>query len=366
VNSFGILSINEHSEMAYFTEIAKRAAMFGIKCYRFIPSNIHPITRMVKGKVFDQSKMEWKTETFPIPTILYDRCFYGKDAHSQKCVSVVSWLKKREDIYFLGYGLPNKNVLYNTLKQSPLKHYLPSTIPISDISNIQKEWNHYKKMVLKPINGAGGIGILLIEKDDRKISVKTYNQGKYIHKFFEDERKFYAWLEPVSSMTGYLLQPFLPLMNEKQEPFDIRIFIQKGSDGSWSERGRGVRIGEREGFLSNINCGGHIESYDAWKTDFSPFQRDYIEAEIQEIIESLPHILEDNFLPLFELGIDIGLEKNGSLWILDINSKPGRKLILETNPAIADVLYEAPLLYGNRLFSIKKERKNHDAKTLFH
>jgi glutathione synthase/RimK-type ligase-like ATP-grasp enzyme len=359
------MTLNENSETSYFTEIAKRAAIGGVTCYRFIPSNIHPVTQVVTGSIFDTITGEWNKTEFAIPNILYDRCFYGEDIHSNQCMSIVSWLKSRNDIFFLGYGLPNKLELYNVLKQSPLVPYLPPTKLISISSTVLDELSVHKRIVLKPVNGSQGNGIFYIELQTLTYIVKTFNKNQHILREFRDQKKFRAWIESLLAKKSYLIQPYLELINENEEPFDIRILLQKGKDGCWQERGRGIRVGHPDGILSNLSAGGHIVHYDAWKEHYSSYQLEFIETEIIDILEKIPTTLEETFLPLFELGIDIGIAKTGSIWILDINSKPGRKVLLETSPEKQEDIYISPILYGKTLAnSENNERKRYDAKTL--
>lgn len=365
MKTFGIMTLTENSELEYFTEIAIRANAQGIICCRFIPSDINSVSNIVSGNVFDSKTNQWRQNEFPVPNVLYDRCFYGEDIHSKQCKQIVSWLKGRDDIFFLGYGLPNKYELYNVLIHSPLQPYLPSTKLIIDSDMVMEELCTYKNIVLKPINGSQGNGIYFIKQTGRSITVKTYNRKNHIQKVFSDQKKFGVWMNSLLTKKDYLVQPYLELTNHQMEPFDIRILLQKESNGSWAERGRGIRTGHPDGILSNISAGGHICHFDRLKEELPLSQHEYLEMEINDILANIPIVLEKSFLPLFELGIDIGVAKNGSIWILDINSKPGRKVILETNPAVKDLLYEAPILYSRVLTSSKTfERKRYDAKTL--
>jgi glutathione synthase/RimK-type ligase-like ATP-grasp enzyme len=365
VETLGILTLHEKSELEYFTEIAIQAVAQGIICYRFIPSNINPISKMVTGYIFDSTTNQWKQDIFPIPNVLYDRCFYGEDVHSKQCISIVSWLKEHKDIFFLGYGLPDKYELYNVLKHSSLHPYLPPTKLISDSNMVMKELTLQQRLVLKPINGSQGNGIFYLELKGHSIYVKTFNRNQHIHKIFSDQKKFLTWIDLLLSKKGYLVQSYLELKNHLMEPFDIRILLQKEFDGSWVERGRGIRSGHPDGILSNLSAGGHISPFEKWKENLSPKLVEFLETEINDILSKIPIILEESFLPLFELGIDIGVTRNGSIWILDINSKPGRKVILATNSDIKDVLYKAPILYSKTLTSsVYNERKRYNAKTL--
>lgn len=364
---FGIMTLSPDSEASYLTEIARSAKAFGIECFRFIPSQISPHTQLVHGKRFNHKHNQWVEDEFPIPSILYDRCFYGDDEHSKRCLPIVSWLKSRNDITFLGYGLPNKLELYDSLKNTVLSPYLPPTLPVSDTEMILKELDVRKKVILKPINGAQGHGIYYVKKNDKTFHVKTEKQQRIISRIFPNKVKLLKWLKPLINTRKYLLQPYLELFNYELRPFDIRILLQKDEQGVWVERGRGIRFGSTGGILSNLSAGGTATAFPKWAASLPSASAEYICSELDDILRKLPVLLEDKFLPLFEIGVDIGIARNGSIWILDLNSKPGRKVILQTSPELTETLYQAPLLYAKHLFeSEPHERKSMYEKTLSH
>ena len=123
--AFGIMTLSMESEASYIDEIAIRAHSCGMECFRFLPSKINPHNLKAEGRRFEIDQQRWIECEFSIPALLYDRCFYGDDEHSKQCIPIVSWLKSREDITFLGYGLPNKLDLYHALKTTVLSPYLP-------------------------------------------------------------------------------------------------------------------------------------------------------------------------------------------------------------------------------------------------
>jgi glutathione synthase/RimK-type ligase-like ATP-grasp enzyme len=365
--AFGIMTVSMESEHSYITEIANHAESCGMECFRFLPSKIDPLTLKVKGKKFTSKSKSWEDCEFPIPAILYDRCFYGDDEHSKQCIPIVSWLKTRTDITFLGYGLPNKLELYDVLKNTVLAAYLPVTQVITDSNIVLTELTRKKRIVLKPINGSQGNGIYYLKKNDKSFHVKTEKQKNIISRIFPNETKLIQWLQPLILKRQYLLQPFLELSNDALQPFDIRILLQKSMDGNWDELGRGIRIGNTGGILSNLSAGGSVVPFTEWSSALPPAKKEYMSQELEYILSKLPPILENAFLPLFEIGVDIGIAKNGSIWILDVNSKPGRKVILHTQPDIKETLTLAPLLYGKHLSELDpKERKSYYEKTLSH
>jgi glutathione synthase/RimK-type ligase-like ATP-grasp enzyme len=367
VITLGIMSLSIDSENNYITEVAKRAETCGIECFRFLPSKINPVTHSVLGKKYDSAAGTWKDEEAPLPKLLYDRCFYGDDEHSKQCIPIVSWLKNRNDITFLGYGLPNKLDLYEALKDSILSPYLPYTQRAEDEETVLSELAKHKKLILKPINGSQGYGIYYLKESQKNYHVKTEKQKKIISRIFPNERKLVQWLRPLIRQRAYLVQPYLELSNGDLQPFDIRILLQKNEQGKWTERGKGIRTGLTGGILSNLSAGGAVSNFETWVSALPAPTREYVSNELRYIIKNLTELLEKTFLPLFEVGLDIGFAKNGSLWILDMNSKPGRKVILSTQPDLLETLYRAPLLYAKFIsHSGQNERKRFYAKTLSH
>ncbi|WP_075981546.1 YheC/YheD family endospore coat-associated protein [Bacillus massilinigeriensis] len=347
--SLGFMTLSLFSETQYFSEIASRAKPLGITCYRFIPSNINPLTEKVKGEVYNDGQKKWMTDEFKLPDILYDRCFYIDDIHSRQCQSIVNWLKTRRDVTFLGYGLPDKFKLYSVLSQSKLEAYLPKTEIIQSSSHLSKFLAKNQPMIIKPVSGSGGFNIYYLEKIDAGIVVKTDKNSQHVSHLFSKEEQFSLWLNRLLSQRNYLMQPYLSLTNMDNQPFDIRTLIQKDATGDWTIVGKTIRQGEKGGLISNLQAGASSIDFDQWIEGQPLKVRNYLLEELNDILTTLPSLLEQSFNRLFEIGVDIGFARNGSLWILDINSKPGRKGLLDTHPELKESLYTTPLLYSKAI-----------------
>ncbi|MGG3560245.1 YheC/YheD family protein [Neobacillus rhizosphaerae] len=365
--TLGIMTLTMDSEQSYINDIARHAKECQMEVFRFSPSLINPHTLMVNGRKYQPMDQSWVECECPVPTIIYDRCFYGDDDHSKQCMPIVSWLKSRQDITFLGYGLPNKLELYHSLKDTLLSSYLPVSQAVSEPAIIIQKLSSHQRVILKPVNGSQGYGIYYLKRNDRSYQVKTEKNKEIITRIFPNETKLLLWLNTLLKKHKYLLQPYLELSNNELQPFDIRVLLQKDEKGDWVERGRGVRVGSTGGILSNLSAGGSVFPFNTWLKTIPTITAEYIRQELIYILTNLPSILEQEFMPLFEIGIDIGVAKNGGLWILDMNSKPGRKVLLQTQPDVQEVLSRAPLLYGKYLSqSEETERKIYYEKTLSH
>ncbi|WP_102347473.1 YheC/YheD family endospore coat-associated protein [Bacillus sp. Marseille-P3661] len=348
--SFGLLTLNTKVEHLYFTELARKAAKHSMNVFRFSPEHINPKTEQVHGEKFNSKTGSWEKAIYPIPQCLYDRCFYPTKEQQKKYYPIINWLKNRPDLTFIGHGLPNKWSIYEVLSSDPLlTYYIPKTRKVNSVDDIFHYLKKHKKALLKPENGSQGKGIIALTHLNESIELHSQQNNKNVNKVFANKAPLYQWLKKLISSHSYLMQPFLALQDSDGHAFDIRVLVQKKPNNQWAEIGRGIRKGGPGSIISNLHGGGSICSYKDWIKQIEPHQRVLIEDELRTIITSLPASLEKKFGPLFEIGIDIGVATDGTVWVLDANSKPGYKTILQSNPSVENHLYEAPLLYCKNL-----------------
>ncbi|MGM7719283.1 YheC/YheD family endospore coat-associated protein [Metabacillus sp. Hm71] len=348
--TLGFLAINKNHENSYATEIAKRSEPYQIQCVRFEPTSIDPSTLLIDGEKFDHHSQSWIQAKFSIPTFIYDRCFFNQKQTIQKSKPIVEWLKKNPQTTFLGIGLPDKWKVYNLLQSDPIiSCYLPNTELVQEAVQIIHHLKLHSTCLLKPFTGSRGAGIVAVKQLSDSIMI-TYHKGRDKKtKLFVSLKEFSDWCEKLIQQQTYLLQPLLPLLDNQGYPFDIRLFLQKNQHGKWALVGKGVRKGYYGSFLSNLNSGGEAITYEEWSSSLSKKQIVLLEDELRTIISKLPPLLEEKCDRLFEIGLDIGYAKDGSVWILDMNSKPGRKTMIATNPKSIEKLYQAPLAYCSYL-----------------
>lgn len=350
--SLGFVTLYPNQEKGYATELAKRAPDFGIQLFRFTPTSIEPASEMIQGEQYNAISHAWEKRQFEIPTYLYDRCFYSEDEVSKKSQPIMNWLKRRPGNLFIGQGLPSKWEIYKILSQDEkLSPYIPSTEQALSSPAILRTLMKKHQLILKPEKGSMGKGIigLFLHQDYVEAIYKDASQLK--KQQFTTRRDLKKWLDMIISSQPYLSQTYLPLHDADNRPFDIRILLQKNGHGAWIEQGRGIRLGLPEHLISNLGGGGETHSFESWTEKMSFNQRQLLSDNIHTIINRLPEVLEEHFDPLFELGVDLGLTKDGAIWILDTNSKPGRKVVIETSPEQEESLYTTLLQYCTHLHS---------------
>ncbi|WP_409304521.1 YheC/YheD family protein [Peribacillus sp. SCS-155] len=348
--ALGLMSFNFMSELGYFTEIAKASAQHDITVYRFSPENIDTQNDLIKGEWFDIHSGIWLPASFPVPPFIYDRLFQGMMNSSERTREKIKWLKDHST--FLGYGLPGKwEVFQSVARLSGLKVFFPETSKIYESRDIWAELHKHGRIMLKPEFGSGGMGIYLLSKDKNSVRIRMTKKDGGYERTLSNVDQIERWFSVLLSESPYICQQYLELSNRENRPYDVRLFLQKDERNIWTERGRGVRVGSKHAVTANLAAGAKAIPFQSLLRSYPADIQKRIENSISVIKRTLPQELEKRFRRLFELGIDIGIDRSGKVWILDINSKPGRKLIEQLLQDKTHLLYSAPLLYCKYLDS---------------
>lgn len=172
--------------------------------------------------------------------------------------------------------------------------------------------------------------------------------NKVFHTSFPSFQKAHQWMKGFIGKRIYVVQPYLELDTPERQPFDIRILFQKDPKEGWIETGRAVRVGKKESLTSNLDGGGTAVEPDGFLAKwYTKTQLEQINKDIQTILTHLPERLEKLHGPLIELGLDIGIDKQGQVWIIEVNSKPGRDSFkLSKNQEAYRLAIKTPMEYA--------------------
>jgi glutathione synthase/RimK-type ligase-like ATP-grasp enzyme len=335
VKSVGIMICESPKEPPFvqhdfYAHLCRLGAKWGLLVFVFSPLKVDVNSATVQGYTYHEDEnaaMHWILQTLPLPDLIYDRSFFHTRRHYIEHYAAVNALRKLKKIPYLGQCLKGKYVVQKVLKKdSFIAPSLPRTALFRHPLLIR--WlNQQGKAILKPEFGSHGKGVLLIIKHTS--SEYTINGRSLLNKrftqAFTDLFSLIQWLKGFIGERSYLIQDYLPLQTRSGEAYDIRVLIQKGSDGDWGLTGMAARLGEPESITANLHGGGRGASVLALlEQQFNPAQAKAIIQQISTLCRFIPPLLEQHFGRLAELGIDIGIDQSGLVWVIEVNSKPGR------------------------------------------
>lgn len=218
------------------------------------------------------------------------------------------------------------------LQDRRLAPFLPETVPwrTNRLFDMLKE---YTVVFLKPDKGGGGIGIIRIEQ----VAADVY-EVRYLTKRVQVTGK-HALItllkRRMQPRKRYLIQQGIRLKQIGGRPFDIRVIVQKpGSE--WQAMGMAAKVAAKEKIVTNRSTGGLALTVSrALKSGFgwSDHYIRSVERWLSHIALQTAYTLSARFPNLRVLGLDIGIDVQGNVWIFEVNTRPQFHLFQKTDPA---------------------------------
>ncbi|MEK5425101.1 YheC/YheD family endospore coat-associated protein [Cytobacillus sp. FSL R7-0680] len=276
---------------------------------------------------------EWKKQLLPLPDVIYNRVHSRKIESSPSFANLKNLLYKNAIPFFNEQFLSKKDVYDFLFDETHLRTYLPETADYSKeklLYFIEK----YPSIFIKPVNGSQGKQIIHIRKNKDMYAV-GYSSGKKAktsHPFHHLD-SFISQFEKEHRTSNYIIQEGIPLIQLNKRPIDFRILCHKNRQNIWKVTSAVARISNAEQFVSNLAQGGEMRKPLALLTTlFDKTTAIQILALMKEISIELCTMIDQKTFGLYgELGIDMGVDYEGHLWMIEANSKPSKQIDGEFN-----------------------------------
>lgn len=311
----------------------ERAAVnLGINLVIVTPNNIHWPTGELTGLVFTDK--EWVTQEVPLPSAYYNR-YYGP---KPKVVSRLELVVGKNKV-FNHITRFNKWKIHQILSSSPLKQFLPVSSSYSP-EELRRFLDQFGQVIIKPKTGQLGNRVYLIKKNN---NTYDFHQGTK-----SPVASFHSWqnlLEGISPhvTNSFLLQQFVTLSAVNGRVFDLRILLQKDGQGVWQATGALTRFALRYSYITNLAQA--IEPASETLERVFPGQR--LMTKLEEISIQAAQLVEQSLGSLGEISVDFGLDQQGRIWIIELNSKPMKNTFSALgDPKLMQTIYEQPLRYA--------------------
>ncbi len=334
----------------FFKQLLEEAEKCGILAYIFPPSAFQEGKKGLKGYIF--RKNQWITDIFPFPDVVYPR-------HSGYSTYALNIRKKiqMEGAVFINPPLIGKWKTTCWLNQyEDMRQYLPETYKISDFYQIEEMLEKWGAVFLKPITGSQGKNIIRVENGKQEYYFQYQIKEKKYRGRARNLGELKAKLQKIMQDQPFIVQQQIDLLRVNQCVADVRVVVQKNQYNQWQVTGKAFRIGHRGSITSNISAGGYAQSVSKILNDLFPSLRARnIEEKIDEVSLMAARYLEEGIGPTGEFGVDIGVDKNGEIWFIEANLKPGRQVFV----LLGDLdgrkrSLRGPLLYARWLAGFEK------------
>lgn len=305
-------------------EAFEAAHLTGSFCYVTTLDKIRLDGREASGWILKNG--EWKEYKLPLPNVFYNRL---SNRLQEKSGEDYEMLQKIKDH---GVGIFNERFLdkwdvYQQLSLTPAQQYLPMTKKYNTPRLLQSMLRTYPVLYLKPIHGSEGRGIIRLLRNTQGYIMDQTTLSSYDRQHFKKLSKMVKYLSPKLRKKTYLIQQGIDFIEWNGATIDFRALLQKNRFGNWKIISLIARMGNPRTFVSNLAQGGKLESaaklLKQMKAQFSnlPNAKEMKTAAV-EIANFLDAGLDGNY---GELGIDLGVDTTGRIWLIEVNSKPSKK-----------------------------------------
>ncbi|MBP2241053.1 glutathione synthase/RimK-type ligase-like ATP-grasp enzyme [Cytobacillus eiseniae] len=269
---------------------------------------------------------QWEKRTVPYPDVIYNRIHSRKFEASPAFQSFKTTLLSKRIAMFNDQFLSKDYVHDLLFKEDYMHPYLPETKMLT-AQTLDAMLKKYNSVFIKPINGSQGRNIMKLSKVEERVHViRSTGGGRDYSQSYHLDQQLYSKLTPSLRGKIYLIQQAIPLLEYKNRQLDFRVLCHKNLANMWKATSAVARISADKQFVSNIARGGELMKPIKLLTQISDR-----ETAIQQLILMKELAMETAMLVsrnvdgfFGELGIDIGMDHDGKLWIIEVNSKPSK------------------------------------------
>ncbi|MGG3560244.1 YheC/YheD family protein [Neobacillus rhizosphaerae] len=316
----------------------------------------------IEGYFYHQHS--WETVDVPFPNVIYDRLPNRRSEGNPKLIMVRDRLQKEYLIPWYNPGFFNKLDIYERLQQdTSVTSYLPETFPFISFSIIETMLSKYGHIFIKPKNGSLGLGVhqIIYDKltDDYYCRYQDREGTNRLRKFSTLEKLFNSVFAN-QSLENMIVQQGIHLLRNEQRSIDFRVHTNKDEFGKWHMTAIAAKIAGPGSVTTHTRSGGEIKTMEEiFPKEVCNLYTEKLSTAALILSSALDQVIEGI---IGEIGFDLGIDRNGEVWLFEANSKPGRSIFshpelkefdLQTSKlsiAFAVFLTEQSFLHPEELF----------------
>jgi hypothetical protein len=331
----GILSDSavhsQSSPFGYQTPLVKSIIRSGNNkayCFGFTPRDINFGSGTVNGWFLGAAG--WYRRLVPLPDAVYNRMPSRRGEFSGTMKRFRERLVQQK-IPFFNWSFFNKSDVYRMLEHDveALEH-MPESVNNPRGAKLKEMLDKHHLIYYKPTAGSLGIGIYRLTYSPRKGYYARYRRGgSNALVRFGTFNSLWRMLQARhgSQLRRYVAQQGIRLIEMNGCPIDFRFHMHKNGNNEWVPVGIGGKKAGRGSVTTHVKNGGTLltperalrEAFGADAEEVLNYAKK-VSVKLSEAIErNHPHTLG-------ELGLDIGIDQEGRVWMFEANAKPGRSI----------------------------------------
>ncbi|RIV29323.1 YheC/YheD family protein [Alicyclobacillaceae bacterium I2511] len=316
--------------------------VFGLRDINFIEMQV---------RAFMWQGGSWNKMIVPLPDVIYDQVLSRKMEHNSEYRERRKHLSLIYEGRIFNEGFLDKWETHRWLVADiRTRVHVPLTQRYQSRSKAATFLCQHSVTFFKPVHGSLGLGILrATRKEDGAYVVESKQAGKHIATQYGDAKAVIVGLLPRLRAKPYLLQEGIDLAHYKDRPVDVRIVLQRDGNGQWQRTKMFARVAPVGDFTANLAGGG--EAYPVFQVlseNFPVKMQRKVRGELKRVALLTAEVIEQGAKKKFgELGVDLGIDQRGRVWIIEVNSKPWKAPDTHSGRRdLVELAFKRPLQYA--------------------
>lgn len=298
---------------------------------------------VIKGYYLKKPGKEWGLKAFPLPDLVYNRCFGGGRASSS---GHLSGRLAALGIKTFNSELGSKWRVHQHLAQRPPgAAALPETEILNSLESLRAMLNKHSEVYIKTLDGHLGRGIIRITRVRSGYLVKRTGEsrGRLV--------KNLAWAVQqcgIDKGFGRLIIQQSIKTSSSSSHYDARVLVQKDRSNRWQVTGIAARIGQAGQITTNLHTGGQAQDLGKALASrgYSQARAALIEHRLKQAALQTAESLESASEYLGDLGLDFVVDKSGQPWFLEANPRAGRRSFARMKKITRRLAVQRPMEYA--------------------
>jgi hypothetical protein len=352
VNRFAIKKMIKQEPSFRYTELWKANKDSNLIPYFFSINDVDFINKRINGTYYNEEKQIWDQKSFPLLEILYDRG--GGFSKKQKAMSkyIRNQLNLNKNLKKLNarHYFDKWEVYKHLVQHEDMKSYIPFTALYREPYDLIEIFDKSSTIYIKSCCGSNGREVVRVIKSGDKSYHLSYFHEILVEYKLKSLEELVNKIETIFKKKKIILQSAIDVIELDGRNIDMRATVQRNGSGELGIYSHPVRLGQKGCPITSTKSGSTVYMFD----DFFSKHYNYTEEYITELKTKVDDMLIKSYIytekaygSFGELGIDFAIDKNGNIWFIECNAKPGKdSMYLSYDKDTIKMAFQNPLEYA--------------------
>ncbi|MFY0542901.1 YheC/YheD family protein [Brevibacillus sp. H7] len=327
---------------SFFHNLLQAQEGKGVFYFIFAPGDVDWSEKRVEAWFLRPTKhgsYVWRKMVTALPDVIYDR-IPSRSAEKHDTVQEFKHrLANYSNLPMFNQGFFNKWGVHQLLYPNPeVNEHIPETYTSPSLKTVRNLLRKYRIVYLKPKNGSLGYGIVkIVHAPGKGFDVSYHNGSGNVKRHFQKLDSLYYHIFRGRRVSNYLAQQGIDLTTYHNRPFDFRVHLHKNQQNEWVVSCMAAKVAGTGSVTTHVRTGGTVIPGDELLAHLFGKQKIVMKERIgQAAIRLATAIEQAKGIDLGELGLDMGIDTHGHVWMFEANSKPGRSIFKHARLKQAD------------------------------